>query len=46
MGIVGTYDLDNLNKSGLPNDFSFGSIGGGVWKNFTLTVTYTFGERK
>ncbi len=42
LGIVGSYDLNDLNKDGLPNSFSAGSIGGGVWYN--STTVFTFGR--
>ena len=35
VGIVGTWDLNNLDKSGLPNSWSAGSVGGGYWYNST-----------
>src|SRR5574344_599480 len=38
LGVIGTYDLKELNRNGLPNSWSFGSVGGGVWK----TGTYIF----
>ncbi len=38
LGVVGTYDLNNLNSSGLPNSWSMGSIGGGVWKTGTCII--------
>jgi len=38
LGITGTYDLNNLNKSGLPNSYGYGSAGGGVWKNGTIVI--------
>ena len=38
LGVVGTYDLENQNESGIPNSFSFGSVGGGVWKTGTLIL--------
>ncbi|WP_191018305.1 hypothetical protein [Treponema zioleckii] len=40
LGLVGSYDLNNLNKNGLPNAFSTGSIGGGVWYNSTTVFTF------
>lgn len=38
LGINGTYDLDNMNSSGLPNSLSIGSVGGGVWKTGTIII--------
>ncbi len=38
LGINGTYDLDNLNSSGLPNSWSIGSVGGGVWKTGSIII--------
>ena len=38
VGIVGTWDLNNLNKSGLPNSWSGGSVGGGYWYNSTTIL--------
>jgi len=35
VGVVGTWDLNNLDKSGLPNSWSAGSVGGGYWYNST-----------
>ena len=35
VGIVGTWDLNNIDKSGLPNSWSAGSVGGGYWYNST-----------
>jgi RHS repeat-associated protein len=37
-GIIGKWDLDNPGSNGLPSGIGFGSIGGGVWKNGTLTL--------
>ena len=36
LGAIGTYDLNNLSSSGLPNSWSIGSVGGGVWKTGTV----------
>lgn len=44
IGITGTYDLNNLNHSGLPNELGFGSVGGGVWWGGSIGVTHEFGE--
>jgi len=39
VGIAGTWDLNNLGTTGLPtNGISFGTIGGGVWQNYTGTI--------
>ena len=38
LGINGTYDLDNLNSSGLPNSWSIGSVCGGVWKTGSIII--------
>ena len=38
LGVIGTYDLNNLNSSGLPNSWGVGSVGGGVWKTGILAV--------
>ena len=34
-GVVVTYDLDNLDDSGVPNSYGYGGVGGGVWKTWT-----------
>ena len=44
LGVIGTYDLDNLNKSGAPNSYGYGSVGGGVWKNGTVVFPLYKGE--
>jgi len=44
LGVIGTYDLDNLNKSGDPNSYGYGSVGGGVWKNGTVVFPLYKGE--
>jgi hypothetical protein len=36
--LMATYDLNNLNKNGLPTGLSYGGIGGGVWKNGIFTA--------
>lgn len=41
LGVTGTYDLNNLKSSGLLNSWSFGSIGGGVWKTGTVVIPMT-----
>jgi hypothetical protein len=38
LGVIGTYDLNNLKSSGLPNSYSFGSVGGGIWKSGTVIL--------
>ena len=38
LGINGIYDLNNLKSSGLPNTWSFGSIGGGIWKTWFAAI--------
>ncbi len=38
LGVIGTYDLNNSKPSGLPNSFGFGSVGGGVWKTWTIII--------
>ena len=45
LGITGTYDLDNLNKSGLPNSWGAGSVGGGVWHNGTVSIPFGWGSK-
>ena len=37
-GVVVTYDLNNLNDTGMPNSFSAGIVGGGVWYNNTTLI--------
>ena len=37
-GVVVTYDLNNLNDTGMPNSFSAGIVGGGVWYNNTTVI--------
>ena len=34
-GVVVTYDMDNLDVSGVPNSYGYGGVGGGVWKTWT-----------
>ena len=34
-GVVVTYDMDNLDDSGIPNSYGYGGVGGGVWKTWT-----------
>ena len=37
--VSGSWDLDNVGNTGLPTDgVSFGSVGGGVWRNYTGTL--------
>jgi len=36
--LMGTYDLGDLNKNGLPNGVGFGAIGGGIWRNYSGTI--------
>ena len=38
-GIVVTYDLDNLDDSGVPNSYGYGGVGGGVYITSTKVVT-------
>jgi hypothetical protein len=38
LGVIGTYDLNNLKSSGLPNSYGFGSVGGGIWKSGTVIL--------
>ena len=45
LGITGTYDLDNMNSSGLPNSWGFGSVGGGVWKNGSIVIPVHKGKK-
>lgn len=33
-------DLNELNSSGMPNEFSFGNVGGGYWYNSTSIFTF------
>ena len=37
-GVSVTYDLNNLNDTGMPNSFSAGIVGGGVWYNNTTVI--------
>jgi len=37
-GVNAVYNLNNLNSSGLPNTWSFGSFGGAVWKSGTVLI--------
>lgn len=46
LGIVGTYDLNNQKSSGLPNSWSFGSVGGGIWKTGTIVFPIYTNKRK
>lgn len=47
LGVVGTYDLDNLNESGIPNSLSVGSFGGAVWYNSTTTINvFSLGSKQ
>ena len=38
LGVIGTYDLNNSKPSGMPNSLGFGSVGGGVWKTWTVVI--------
>ena len=40
IGVIGTWDLNELNSSGMPNEFSFGNVGGGYWYNSTSIFTF------
>ncbi|MBP5329273.1 MAG: LysM peptidoglycan-binding domain-containing protein [Spirochaetaceae bacterium] len=46
LGVNGTYDLNNLNSSGLPNSWGIGSVGGGVWKTGTFIIPIYRGQEQ
>ena len=45
VGLIGTWDINNLNSNGSPNSTGGLSFGGGVWKNYTFVLTIFSGRK-